>query len=72
MQSMDTELLRLCRQGAITAEEAYMKANIKSDFEELLEEEKKGFGADMEPGARAAASLENNEPTPDGEPGAAN
>jgi twitching motility protein PilT len=41
MQSMDNQLLLLCRKGVISAEEAYMKANVKKDFEELFEEEKK-------------------------------
>ncbi len=36
MQLMDTELLRLCREGVISAEVAYLKANNKKDFEGLL------------------------------------
>jgi Tfp pilus assembly pilus retraction ATPase PilT len=33
MQAMDTELLRLVREGVITPEEAYMRASSKKEFE---------------------------------------
>ncbi|MCP4603223.1 MAG: PilT/PilU family type 4a pilus ATPase, partial [Proteobacteria bacterium] len=36
MQLMDTELIRLYREGAISAEDAYMKANEKNEFEEIV------------------------------------
>ncbi len=44
MQSMDTELLRLYREGIIDADEVYMKANSKKEVEDLiaLEDEKAG------------------------------
>lgn len=35
MQSMDTSLLELFKQGKISAEEAYLKARNKADFEDL-------------------------------------
>ena len=36
MQLMDNELLRLYKEGAISAEAAYMKARNKKDFESLV------------------------------------
>jgi twitching motility protein PilT len=36
MQSMDLELLRLYKEGVVSADEAYMKANNKKDFEGLI------------------------------------
>src|SRR5262245_57389188 len=36
MQLMDTELMRLCKEGVISAEEAYLKAANKKDFESLI------------------------------------
>ncbi len=41
MQLMDNELMRLCREGIISAEEGYMKATNKKDFEELVSGEVK-------------------------------
>ena len=43
MQSMDSELLKLYKQGIITAEDVYMKANSKKEVEDMisLEDEKK-------------------------------
>jgi twitching motility protein PilT len=41
MQLMDSELMRLYKQGLITAEDAYMKANVKKDFESLVSSETK-------------------------------
>jgi len=38
MQQMDQELMRLHREGKISAEEAYMKAVSKKDFESLVEQ----------------------------------
>jgi twitching motility protein PilT len=37
MQLMDGELMRLYREGRISAEDAYMKASSKKDFEALLQ-----------------------------------
>jgi len=39
MQSMDNELMRLYRAGVISVEDAYMKANSKKEFEDLVGEE---------------------------------
>jgi twitching motility protein PilT len=52
MQSMDSDLERLYRAGSITAEDAYMKATNKKNFEVIL-----GIGATGEPkpGADGAA-----------------
>jgi twitching motility protein PilT len=36
MQSMDADLLRLVKEGKVWAEEAYMKARSKKDFESFL------------------------------------
>jgi twitching motility protein PilT len=36
MQLMDSELLRLCDEGKISPEDAYMKAVNKKDFEDRL------------------------------------
>lgn len=40
MQSMDIELMRLYKEGIVSKEEAYMKANNKADFESLFEEQR--------------------------------
>jgi twitching motility protein PilT len=40
MKTMDNDLMRLYREGRISATEAYMKATVKSDFEPLLAKEK--------------------------------
>jgi len=40
MQSMDSQLKRVFEQGLISAEEAYMRAASKKDFEELFEKER--------------------------------
>ena len=45
MQLMDNQLMRLFREGVISAEEAYMRANVKKDFEEIFAEEKKAMAA---------------------------
>jgi twitching motility protein PilT len=49
MQSMDSDLERLYRQGSISAEDAYMKANNKKNFEVIL-----GLGSNGE--AKPAAA----------------
>jgi twitching motility protein PilT len=36
MQSMDSDLKRLVKEGIISADEAYMKANNKKEFEEII------------------------------------
>ena len=40
MQLMDSELMRLFREGLVSAEEVYMKAAVKKDFEKLEASEK--------------------------------
>ncbi len=47
MQSMDNELLRLYQEGLITAEDAYMKSNVKKDFEEIFSQGKDMDKEDM-------------------------
>ena len=41
MQLMDTDLMRLLKEGKITAEDAYVKAISKKDFEPFVDEEEK-------------------------------
>ncbi len=48
MQLMDGQLMRLYREGAISAEEAYMKADVKKEFEEIFAEAGKDDGAKVE------------------------
>lgn len=55
MQSMDGDLKRLVREGIVTPEEAYMKANNKKDFTEFTEEWAKAKAA--EAAAAAAAPV---------------
>ena len=52
MQSMDNELMRLYRAGVISVEDAYMKANSKKEFEDLVGEEgrPKDVPASADPG----------------------
>jgi twitching motility protein PilT len=47
MKSMDNSLMDLFKQGEISAEEAYLKANNKADFEEIvgIKKEKQAAGA---------------------------
>ncbi|HEX9577623.1 MAG TPA: PilT/PilU family type 4a pilus ATPase [Myxococcales bacterium] len=45
MQQMDTDLMRLLKEGKITAEDAYVKAVSKKDFEPFVEEEEKRLQA---------------------------
>jgi twitching motility protein PilT len=47
MQSLDSDLMRLVQEGRITAEDAYVRAAVKKDFEPLL-------GRPGQPGQRAA------------------
>lgn len=55
MQSMDQELMRLLRAGQISAEEAYMKAIEKREFEPHLIGEQPSQGVGMVPPARVTA-----------------
>jgi twitching motility protein PilT len=57
MQLMDTDLMRLLKEGKITAEDAYVKAVSKKEFESLVdEEEKKMQAVKKAPGARVQAA----------------
>lgn len=56
MQLMDLDLMRLVRENRITAQDAYVKAVSKKEFEGLLEEEEKAAQAQRTPGFRAAAA----------------
>ncbi|HUJ24778.1 MAG TPA: PilT/PilU family type 4a pilus ATPase, partial [Myxococcales bacterium] len=49
MQMMDNDLMRLLREGKITAEDAYVKAVSKKDFEPLVDEEEKAMQQTRQP-----------------------
>src|SRR5205807_4020088 len=49
MQLMDTDLMRLFKEGKITAEDAYVKAVSKKDFEPLVDEEEKAAQQKRQP-----------------------
>ena len=40
MQLMDNELMKLYREGKISADDAYIKSNVKKEFEEIVEADK--------------------------------
>ena len=61
MQLMDQDLMRLYKEGRITAEDAYMKAVSKKDFEVFLEEE---VAAKPLPGRAAQAQGTPHPPRP--------
>jgi twitching motility protein PilT len=52
MQLMDNDLMRLYKEGKVSAEEVYVKARSKKEFESLLS----GAGAAAPPGESAAPS----------------
>ncbi len=52
MQLMDTDLMRLLKEGKITAEDAYVKAVSKKDFEPMVDEEEKAAQAAKAPAFR--------------------
>src|SRR5437773_11064958 len=56
MQMMDTDLMRLFKEGKITAEDAYIKAVSKKDFEPLVDEEEKAAQAVAKKTFRSPAS----------------
>ncbi len=59
MQAMDSELMRLYKEGIITLEDAYMKANSKKEFEELTDDKgkaRKGQDPAAAPGPGAPAA----------------
>src|SRR5437773_8718057 len=49
MQLMDTDLMRLLKEGRISAEDAYVKAVSKKDFEPFVDEEEKRAQAQKAP-----------------------
>jgi twitching motility protein PilT len=55
MQLMDTDLMRLVKEGRISAEDAYVKAVSKKDFEPLVDEEEKAEQARRAPVFKTAA-----------------
>ena len=57
MQSMDISLMELYKQGKISAEDAYLKARNKADFEGLP-----GLGAIVSAAAGAAAAAKTGAP----------
>ena len=56
MQQMDTDLMRLAKEGKISAIDAYVKAVSKKDFEPLVEEEEKAAQQKRVPTFKAGAS----------------
>ena len=65
MQSMDSDLERLMKEGMITAEDAYVKAASKKDFEPFVdEEEKKAQAAKPKVLVTKAAAPPPQSPTP--------
>jgi twitching motility protein PilT len=55
MQMMDTDLMRLFKEGKITAEDAYVKAVGKKDFEPLVDEEEKAAQQKRQPNFKVPA-----------------
>jgi twitching motility protein PilT len=56
MQLMDTDLMRLAKEGKISAQDAYVKAVSKKDFEPLVEEEEKAAQQKRAPLFKQAAA----------------
>jgi len=55
MQLMDTDLMRLTKEGRISAGDAYVKAVSKKDFEPFVEEEEKAAAQKRAPNFKAVA-----------------
>jgi Tfp pilus assembly ATPase PilU len=55
MQLMDLDLMRLVRENRITAQDAYVKAVSKKDFEPLVDEEEKAAQANRTPNFKSVA-----------------
>jgi Tfp pilus assembly ATPase PilU len=55
MQMMDNDLMRLFKEGKISAEDAYVKAVSKKDFEPLVDEEEKAAQQKRQPSFRSQA-----------------
>jgi len=56
MQLMDIDLMRLLKEGKITAEDAYVKAVSKKDFEPFVDEEEKEAQRKRTPGFKTQAA----------------
>ncbi len=64
MQLMDTDLMRLAREGKISAGDAYVKAVSKKDFEPLVDEEEKAAQQKRAPVFKQAAASAAGVPQP--------
>jgi twitching motility protein PilT len=64
MQLMDNDLMRLLKEGRITAEDAYVKAIGKKDFEPFVEEEEKKAQAARPRMLRMATAVQASGPGP--------
>ncbi|HEY4886177.1 MAG TPA: PilT/PilU family type 4a pilus ATPase [Myxococcales bacterium] len=62
MQLMDTDLMRLAKDGKISAADAYVKAVSKKDFEPLVEEEEKAAQQKRVPTFKAGAAAPSPAP----------
>jgi Tfp pilus assembly ATPase PilU len=62
MQLMDTDLMRLAKDGKISAADAYVKAVSKKDFEALVEEEEKAAQQKRVPTFKAGAAAPSPAP----------
>jgi twitching motility protein PilT len=62
MQLMDTDLMRLLKEGKITAEDAYVKAVSKKDFEPFVDEEEKKMQAQKTMRVLSAAKAPPSQP----------
>jgi Tfp pilus assembly ATPase PilU len=56
MQLMDTDLMRLAKEGKISAADAYVKAVSKKDFESMVDEEEKAAQQKRAPVFKQAAA----------------
>ena len=64
MQLMDNDLLRLVKEGKVTAADAYVKAGSKKDFEPFVEEEEKAAQQKRVPGFKAIAAPQQQPAAP--------
>jgi len=66
MQLMDSDLMRLTKEGKITAGDAYVKAVSKKDFEPFVEEEEKAAAQKRAPNFKTVAVAPVPTPQPQG------
>jgi len=69
MQLMDSDLMRLTKEGKISAGEAYVKAVSKKDFEPFVEEEEKAAAQKRAPNFKAVAVAQAPAPSEPHAPG---